>query len=142
MRHATCSSRRAVMRHALAIVLLVAACGGDSADATLMDGYGGGSDGETGGAAPECAVDSDCVPAAATCCACPTFAMPVDPANDICAGVECPSPGSACAQDVHAACQQGACVLACNVSECDTQCPDGFAIDASGCETCACFDVG
>jgi hypothetical protein len=131
------------MRAAFVIVLLVACGGGSDAALDNGGGYGGGSDtdGGEGGAAGECAVDSDCVLAGATCCACPTFAMPVDPANDICAGVECPAPGSACAQNIHAACAQGACVLACNVLECDQQCADGFAIDASGCETCACLDV-
>jgi hypothetical protein len=127
------------MRAGLVIVLLVA-CGG-TPDNEPVVGMGGGSD-VNGGAAPECAVDNDCVPAAARCCDCPTFAMPAA-ANNICAGVECPSPGSgaACAQDVHAACAEGACVLACNVAECDQPCADGFAIDASGCETCSCYTV-
>ncbi len=129
------------MRAALVLVL-VAACTSESPNAETIMGDGGGSDGGgNGGSIGECDIDSDCVAAGARCCDCPTFAMPVDPDNNICAGVSCPMPNPSCLNDVHAACAQGQCVLACDVVECDQECPDGFAIDANGCSTCSCFAV-
>jgi hypothetical protein len=131
------------MRAVLAI-LLAAACTQSSAD-KLTNGTGMGSNGNgTGGAdAPaQCATDNDCALAAARCCDCPTFAMMVDPATNICAGVTCPMPGiNSCPTNIHAACVQTQCELACNVVQCDQQCPDGFAIDSNGCTTCSCAAV-
>lgn len=130
------------MRATLILFLLAAACSYDESNSPVVMGYGGGSDdGGAGGAAGECIIDSDCVAAGARCCDCPTYAMPVDPDNDICAGVTCPMPGPSCAQNLHAACVQNECELACDVVECDQQCSDGFAIDANGCATCSCFAV-
>jgi hypothetical protein len=130
----------------LLVAALVAACGDKSStgDNSIGDGGGGegggsGVDGSAEGG--ECFVDSDCMPAAARCCDCPTFAMPTDPDEDICAGVTCPMPGPTCSPNIHAACNAGNCVLACDVSECDISCADGFALDANGCVTCSCYAV-
>jgi len=138
MRHAPCSTRGVPMRAIAVLLALLAACSGSQYPEGLTDiGSGEGAN----GAAAECQTDGDCVLAAARCCDCPTFAMPVDPAVDICAGVTCPVPGPTCAANVHAACVQSTCELACDAIECDQSCPDGFAVDASGCATCACLEV-
>lgn len=85
-----------------------------------------------------CADDGDCVAAGATCCACPTFAVQADdPAVLACEGIPCPGDDS-CAGNVRAACEAGQCVLACVPMECPLDCPSGFAVDATGCLTCAC----
>jgi hypothetical protein len=145
-RHEPCCSSRVVMRllPLLFASALVAACGGS--DVGNIDSLGGdGGGGEGGGSAEggtnggECMIDSDCMPAAARCCDCPTFATPSDPDQNICAGVTCPMPGPTCSPNIHAACNQGFCVLACNVTECDMSCADGFALDANGCVTCSCY---
>ncbi len=130
----------------LLVAALVAACGnsGGDADESLGGDDGGGEGGGSGAGGAnggECSIDSECMPAAARCCDCPTFAVPSDPNQDICAGVTCPMPGPTCSSNVHAACDQGQCVLACDVSECDLSCADGFALDANGCVTCSCDAV-
>ena len=133
-----------VMRSRVLLAFVVAACTTAMPDATLSNGSGdetGMGSGGADGPAPQCSVDADCVLAAARCCDCPTFAMPVDPADDICAGVTCPMPGPSCPANIHAACEQAQCALACDVVQCDQQCPDGFVIDSNGCATCACLQV-
>jgi hypothetical protein len=132
------------MRPAFVLAFVVAACSTTANDATLSNGSGDGTGGGSGGIegpAAECAADSDCVLAAARCCDCPTFAMPVDPATDICAGVTCPMPGPSCPANIHAACEQAQCAIACDIAACDQQCSDGFMIDSNGCATCSCFAV-
>jgi Antistasin family len=124
------------------VAAMVAACNPSSAGDGLddTDGDGGGSAGGAEGP-NQCTADSQCVPAAARCCDCPTYAMLGDPDQDICAGVTCPMPGPTCSANVHAACENQQCVLACDVMECDLSCADGFALDANGCVTCTCDAV-
>jgi hypothetical protein len=123
----------------LAILLLVAGCPG-ALDRTSGIHDPTGDDGA--GNLPECTTASQCAPAAATCCACPTFAVPTtDPANNACKGVMCPLPGPTCAANLHAACKGGACVLACDAVACTTSCADGYATDDNGCLTCACATI-
>jgi hypothetical protein len=106
------------MRAVTVILLLLAGCPSALGDKTTL-----GDDNQ--GALPECAVDSQCVAAAAKCCDCPTFAMP----------------GATCAANLYAACKLGACVLACKPSACAMSCADGYARDTNGCLTCACAQV-
>lgn len=105
-----------------------------------MLGMGSGSGSGSGSAGIECRSDGDCAAAAAKCCDCPTFAVPVgDPAHRACASVMCPM--SVCPANVRAACAQGACVLACVPMVCTASCADGYALDAAGCLSCACQAV-
>lgn len=98
--------------------------------------------GEPGGGGAEpfrCLYDSDCAPAAATCCDCPTFAVNrADPVVRGCSGVMCPP--LECRENALAICSaEGTCKLACNAIACPGQaCFDGFARDANGCLTCEC----
>lgn len=109
------------------IVLVLAACQAGRAPDRLWGG----------GATAECATDNDCALAGATCCACPTYAVPAnDPAALACGAVACPE--NSCIAEVRAACSGGSCMLACVATACDLSCPDGFALDASGCLGCAC----
>jgi hypothetical protein len=121
-----------------ALVLLSACQLAPSGADTLHNGSGSGS----GSAAPgECAIDTDCALAATTCCACPTFAVSVtDPAHAACADMQCPP--SSCTNNVRATCELGACTIACVALACPAQsCASGFAVDATGCLSCAC-DAG
>lgn len=120
---------------ALLVLVLVAGCSGQLAGDKSL----GGTNNPTGGAgAPmECTSDSECVPAGLKCCDCPTYATPTtDPAAQACGGVMCPA--STCPDNVRAACQAGQCVLACKPLACSMTCADGYVIDATGCEECAC----
>ncbi|HWO27082.1 MAG TPA: hypothetical protein VNO30_50475 [Kofleriaceae bacterium] len=87
-----------------------------------------------------CSRDQDCVPAAPTCCECPTFAVSrTSPVARACANVPCPA--SECTADVVARCSdEGRCELACAPRACEptASCMYGFATDASGCLTCDC----
>lgn len=84
-----------------------------------------------------CSVDADCALAGPSCCACPTYALPVaNGFTDACGGVECPMPSS-CAPLV-ARCDQRTCVAVCAPVACDLVCAGGFAVDATGCLACAC----
>jgi hypothetical protein len=134
--HSVCPMRAFV----LAYLVVAAACSTNAADALYNGDDGGGSGGE-GGPPGECQLDSQCYPAAARCCDCPTYAMPESAGIDLCAGVTCPMPGPVCSTSVHVACVNEMCQLACDVTECDLECPDGFATDASGCVACACYQV-
>jgi hypothetical protein len=124
-----------VMRSLLvAIVVALAGCPGAAADKALGNDDGPGGE---AGAPSECVSDSDCEPAGLKCCDCPTYARPVsDPAAQACGGVMCPM--NSCPDNVRAACSAGQCVLACKALACDMTCASGFAIDANGCEECAC----
>ena len=93
-------------------------------------------EGGPGSVFAQCAEDDDCIPAAATCCECPTFAVPADdPGQRACNGVECEA--HACPGNVRAACSAGQCVLACRAMACVRAEPGGYAADANGCLTCA-----
>jgi hypothetical protein len=101
----------------------------------------GGADPNQAGSPGLCSIDADCVLAAPTCCACPTFAVPiVDPVARACANVDCPL--SECAENVIARCgEDRRCELACAPRACDPSggsCAYGFAADAAGCLTCEC----
>ncbi|MDX2090129.1 MAG: hypothetical protein SFX73_19885 [Kofleriaceae bacterium] len=126
------------MRFAVCLVAVsLAGCPSRAADeATAAPG----DDAPGSGSAPyRCLEDADCVPAAATCCECPAFAVHVDePANRACDGVVCPMPEGACMDNVRAACDGGQCVLACAPMSCPVACADGFMMDATGCLSCAC----
>ncbi len=90
-------------------------------------------------APPDCQVDLDCVAAGATCCECPTFALPASSGwEDACADVDCPSPSGQSCPLTEAVCESGACVLRCEAVACDLSCPGGFAADAFGCLVCEC----
>lgn len=93
-----------------------------------------------GAPAQACGRDDDCVPAAPTCCECPTFAVPrTSPVVRACSNVPCPM--AECAMDVVARCNEGRCELACAPRACEAMgatCAYGFATDANGCLTCEC----
>lgn len=126
------------MKSLLAIVLLVTACvGGVSANEASDDD----NSPDPGQAPPfsTCFDSSQCVPAAATCCECPTFATNTDdPKVRVCEDVECPA--TSCAETVEASCNLATneCELSCRPMQCDLTCADGFAIEANGCLSCAC----
>lgn len=133
--------RLAVTRHLLLLALLTG-CFQTSAELEAPaqeDDMGAGS----GSGAPanlQCREDSDCVPAAATCCECPTFATRADdPGAASCSEVECGE--LECAATASAVCTNGSCALACAPLACETSCPDGYARDPNGCLTCACAPV-
>ncbi len=120
------------------VPLALAACPGAQNEA--LGGAGGADDKGGAGNAPQlCNAERDCALAAATCCECASFAVNIkDPAHRACTGVTCPNKGS-CPDNVHAACEDGMCVLACSPLECSTSCPAGFAIDGTtGCLSCSC----
>src|SRR6185503_5583271 len=126
------------MRLVIVCLLALASVGCPSPRAANEDKADGDAQGGDDASAAECVSDDQCVLAAATCCACPTFATSVyDPAGDACSGVTCPSPPS-CADNVLAVCRDGGCEVACKPIECALSCADGFAIDATGCVACAC----
>lgn len=134
------------MRALAPLVLLVAALGacfdGAAADKATNgsgSGFGSGSgSGSVGSTLDACMVDGDCTLAAASCCACPTFAVGVsDPYAGACADVTCPTPPT-CGDSLVAACRDFVCVAACREVTCAASCDGGFALDAAGCLTCAC----
>jgi hypothetical protein len=85
----------------------------------------------------DCFDDSECVLAGASCCECPSFALPASSGwGDACEQVDCPAPGACPA--LLARCEQGTCVAACAQVECDLSCRQGFAVDAAGCTVCVC----
>lgn len=129
--------------HVLLVVSLVgglAGVGGCHEDAETLAGVPDDGTGGVGGGAglSSCTVDDDCATAAATCCECPTFAVGLgDPANRACDGVACPGQET-CPANVRAACDEGQCVLACVAMACPAACPTGYALDPTGCLSCAC----
>ncbi len=91
-------------------------------------------------AAPSCVTADDCVPAGATCCDCPTFALPVEDSKALaCQAVECENDPSVCATNVEPSCEDNQCVLACKALEC-LQCPDGYIAEVNGCLSCTCAE--
>jgi hypothetical protein len=118
----------------LALSLAAAACGqADQADAA----GGGDSNGGAGGAPAECQVPGDCVPAASTCCECPSFAVPAAGGfGDGCADVGCPPAGDC--PLVEATCESGQCQLICQAVATEQLCDAGFERDAFGCLLDAC----
>ncbi len=86
-----------------------------------------------------CAFDTDCVLAGPSCCECPTYATSVTSGwLDICGNVDCTPPTDGSCAPLVARCDRGACVAECAPQACDLSCPTGFAVDATGCVTCAC----
>lgn len=120
---------------ALLVLALFAGCSGQLAGDKALGGAQNPTNGA--GAIPECATDSQCMAAGLKCCDCPSYAAPTsDPAVQACGGVMCPT--STCPDNVRAACSGGQCVLACKPLQCSMTCADGYAIDPTGCEECAC----
>jgi hypothetical protein len=126
------------------LAALLAACQ-TVAPTALDDGVGGGGSGSGSGAgggngATECAIDADCALAAAKCCDCPTYAVPTyDPAHRACETISCPT--NTCPANARAVCTEGACMLACAPLTCAEACPQGYAIDPTGCLECRCADL-
>jgi hypothetical protein len=128
---------RSTLLISLLALVALAAC----VDATKYDAGGGDDTGNPSQAPGSCSIDADCVAAGATCCGCPTYAVPsTDPVARACADVDCPS--SECAENVVAKCSKGGrCELACAPRACEqpsATCAYGFAADANGCLTCEC----
>jgi hypothetical protein len=121
------------MRVALTLLLL-AAC------QSTLDNAGIGDD--MGNAPLECNMSADCAAGAAKCCDCPTYAAPkTDSAISGCSGVACPAMN--CPMNVAPSCSPDhQCVLACVAMACSNTCDDGFAVDANGCLSCECAQVG
>jgi hypothetical protein len=72
---------------------------------------------------------------------CPTFALPASSGwGGACSQTAC-DPQPSCAE-VAPACDHGTCVLACAPVACDLSCAGGFAVDAAGCQMCACAEAG
>ncbi len=131
-----------VMRHLAYLWLSLFALAGCPSAQLDAAGFGNDNGSGTGGAAPECGAASDCAFAAAKCCDCPTYAAPrSDPGVQACLGVSCPQPTS-CPANVAVACTGGRCELACAPLACAVTCADGFALDANGCLSCDCAQVG
>lgn len=96
----------------------------DPNDPDQGSGGGGGSNG--------CAVASDCVLAASTCCECPSFAVAAGAGYDAgCDEVNCDASGICPA--VEATCDQGQCQLVCSPLIADQICAFGFEVDEGGC---------
>src|SRR5438874_622990 len=110
------------------LLVLVAACGIEQDKALgVPSGSGSGfGSGSGGNPAALCASDSDCVLASATCCECPTFALPVEENQAACGQVDC-GPQTVCPDNVVAKCGfDHTCGLACKPLECDLTCDIGF----------------
>lgn len=100
---------------------------------------------EDGGNSPDpsrgCSIDSDCTLAAAKCCDCASFAVSAgDSLTDACGEVNCPPSSGTCA-NVRAACELGACVIACVPQPTTKSCANGFALDTTGCLVDECAPV-
>jgi hypothetical protein len=127
----------------LVAILAATGCPGSSKDASLSGDDFSGDAGVLGNPAPAapCSEDTDCALAGASCCACPSFAVAAsDPGLKSCGSIQCPMMD--CPTNLRAACTQGTCQVACAATTCGNSCPEGFAADASGCLTCACFQPG
>lgn len=121
------------------LVALLAGCPKQTDDlATTMDPNAFADAGAGSVPFVPCRVDTDCALAGATCCACPTFPVAAnDPALQACATVPCPLDPT-CPTDIHAACRNQMCVVACQTTACPLNCGDGYAVDAMGCLQCSC----
>ncbi len=130
----------------LVLTLLLAGCPSTGKDAPLANGGDDDFAGDAGvGSNPAPAVpcdeDTDCALAGATCCACPSFAVAAnDPGQKACSSIDCPPMD--CPTNLRAACTNRTCQVACAATTCSNSCPEGFAADANGCLTCACFQAG
>lgn len=117
--------------------LLLGLAGCFQVQSESLDGDDNGPD-PNDGLDAECATAADCTGASASCCECPTYALPVASGwQDSCEDVTCEVPPSCAAAP---ACEQNQCVLRCLPVTCDLQCPGGFAADALGCLSCACSE--
>ncbi len=82
-----------------------------------------------------CEDDFECIPAGASCCDCPTFALPTASGwAESCEDVSCDVPGNCPATE--AVCYQGSCILRCRPIQCEITCESGFATDEFGCLLC------
>jgi hypothetical protein len=118
----------------VALLTLAAAC------QQASEADSGGDDDALPDPSDSCTRDEDCLPAGASCCDCPTFALHVDSGwADACEDVAC-EPSMAC-PEVEAVCDQGVCALRCQVVECSQVCEGGFRGDELGCLTCECNDA-
>jgi hypothetical protein len=128
--------RTLALHLALLAALAASSCVGSIDEASSDDGN------PNAGAPPvPCFEDADCVPAAATCCGCPTFAVTrSDPVARACSNVMGPGcPPDECSANVVARCSEDLkCELACAPRACLQSCAYGFAADTSGCLTCEC----
>jgi hypothetical protein len=87
----------------------------------------------------QCSSDDGCILAGASCCACPSFALPTSSGwDDACDQVDCPAPPAGACSSLVARCDDGACVAVCAPVSCDLSCEGGFAVDDAGCTLCAC----
>ena len=116
------------------VLLVVGACFGKANELATS----GGDD--KNGAEPFCAVDTDCVAIAPTCCDCPTYATSrADPLYQACADVMCPPNMGSCPPVTAACSMEGVCELRkCAPIQCPSDCQGGYAPDANGCLTCDC----
>ena len=118
-----------VNREVVIVWLFVVACGQLQADRSSVD------EGENGspGAAAECWLDSDCEPAAISCCECATFAVPLGsgPQGE-CDSDNC-EPASNCSSLAQPACLAGLCDLSCQTVPATRVCETGFRRDGFGC---------
>ncbi|MDQ3368562.1 MAG: hypothetical protein M3680_24300 [Myxococcota bacterium] len=123
-----------MLKLAVVLLALLAGCFQSSG----LEASNADDEGPSPGSFRGCDVDDDCTPAAATCCECPSFAVPTgDPLAGSCSDVDCPVRGEVCAP-VTAVCDAGACVLACEPQQCSQSCENGYALDPSGCLSCEC----
>jgi hypothetical protein len=120
----------------LAVTALAAlALGGCPQSVRAGDSLDG--DGGVGAVPPECMTNNECVAVGTSCCACPSYAVSIsDPTLSACDGVGCPMPQ--CDDNLQATCNQGHCELECKPLACAATCANGYALDASGCLSCAC----
>lgn len=102
---------------------------------------GGGASGGDAAIAAECTSDDDCILAGASCCACPSYAVPLaDSSLGACDGVSCPYPD--CSNNVQARCVGHTCKMECLALVCSNVCQYGFARADDGCLTCNCAGSG
>jgi len=124
------------MKSLLVTLALCAGCFGNAAE---LSGVADDGPQDGFGAVPgQCGVDSDCVPAGASCCDCPTFATTIDdPKVAACEQVDCDT--NVCSTNVAATCDPviHECVLACAPLTC-LECPSGYETEANGCLSCTC----
>lgn len=115
--------------------MLLAACPqGDTELAAVGDDKGI----DPNAPATECFDASDCELAGKSCCECKSFALPAsDPKLSACDNVPCPPPNMTCPK-IHATCDRGKCVVACEPQAITMSCVDGFASDMAGCLIDAC----
>ncbi len=119
----------------VAVSVLTAAAGCPTNSASeLADG-----DDDDSLGAIECEIADDCVPAGASCCECPTYALSASSGwEQSCADVDCADPDyvEAC-PFTEVECVAGQCALRCERVECSGVC-DSFDVDDFGCLTCNC----